>query len=198
MSWIIIYLSILSRTYYKSPTTKGNVTNPGEFPWVAAIFDKSEQDQYRSLHIYISTLSMLSKYLHIYTIYAISISIFIHDIYITAGSLSSWAPVRSWTWTPWSRWDTRCSPSSVSHNISSAGHVSRVTCHVSCVMCHVSRVMCHVARQTRGPGGASRGLGPEVRLQQQVRGRGGVSAHRGDTVTSVLQNFQCLHVSRLM
>ena len=137
-----IYLSILSRTYYKSPTTKGNVTNPGEFPWVAAIFDKSEQDQYRSLHIYISTLSMLSKYLHIYTIYAISISIFIHDIYITAGSLSSWAPVRSWTWTPWSRWDTRCSPSSVSHNISSAGHESQVTCHVSRVTCHVSRVTC--------------------------------------------------------
>ena len=69
MSWIIIYLSILSRTYYKSPTTKGNVTNPGEFPWVAAIFDKSEQDQYRSLytyylHNYISTQScILSTYI---------------------------------------------------------------------------------------------------------------------------------------
>ena len=60
---IDIYLSILSRTYYKSPTTKGNVTNPGEFPWVAAIFDKSEQDPYRCLY--------MSKYLNIYTIYAI-------------------------------------------------------------------------------------------------------------------------------
>ena len=69
MSWIIIYLSILSRTYYKSPTTKGNVTNPGEFPWVAAIFDKSEKDQYRSLYAYylrnyISTQScILSTYI---------------------------------------------------------------------------------------------------------------------------------------
>ena len=69
MSWVDIYLSILSRTYYKSPTTKGNVTNPGEFPWVAAIFDKSEQDQYRC--VYISTLCKYLQYLNIYKIYII-------------------------------------------------------------------------------------------------------------------------------
>ena len=66
MPWVDIHLSIFIniclciRTYYKSPTTKGNVTNPGEFPWVAAIFDTSEQDQYRCLYMY--------KYLSIYTI----------------------------------------------------------------------------------------------------------------------------------